>query len=106
MVGDRFLVRPGETVATDGEVETGQAVLDRSSMTGESMPTEVGPGDRVIGGTVAMGGRLVVRAESVGAETPSCPRCSTWSSVRRTRRRRRRDWPIGSPAISCRRSWP
>ncbi len=69
MVGDRFLVRPGETVATDGEVETGQAVLDRSSMTGESMPTEVGPGDRVIGGTVAMGGRLVVRAESVGADT-------------------------------------
>ena len=69
MVGDRFLVRPGETVATDGEVETGQAVLDSSSMTGESMPTEVGPGDRVIGGTAAMGGRLVVRAESVGAET-------------------------------------
>ena len=69
MVGDRFLVRPGETVATDGEVETGQAVLDRSSMTGESMPTEVGPGDRVIGGTIAMGGRLVVRAESVGADT-------------------------------------
>jgi P-type Cu+ transporter len=69
MIGDRFLVRPGETVATDGEVETGRAVLDRSSMTGESMPTEVGPGDRVIGGTVAMGGRLVVRAESVGADT-------------------------------------
>ena len=69
MVGDRFLVRPGETVATDGAVETGQAVLDRSSMTGESTPTEVGPGDQVIGGTVAMGGRLVVRAESVGAET-------------------------------------
>ena len=50
MVGDRFLVRPGETVATDGVVETGQAVLDCSSMTGESTPIEVGPGDRVIGG--------------------------------------------------------
>jgi P-type Cu+ transporter len=69
MIGDRFVVRPGETVATDGAVETGQAVLDCSSMTGESAPVEIGPGDRVIGGTVAMGGRLVVRAESVGAET-------------------------------------
>jgi P-type Cu+ transporter len=68
-VGDRFLVRPGETVATDGTVEMGQSVLDRSSMTGESTPTEVGPGDQVVGGTVAMGGRLVVRAESVGADT-------------------------------------
>jgi Cu+-exporting ATPase len=69
MVGDRFVVRAGETVATDGAVETGQAVLDCSSMTGESAPVEVGPGDHVIGATVAMGGRLVVRAESVGAET-------------------------------------
>ena len=69
MVRDRFVVRPGETVASDGVIESGQAVLDHSSMTGESTPIEAGPGDRVIGGTVAMGGRLVVRAESVGAET-------------------------------------
>ena len=69
MVGDRFVVRPGETVASDGTVETGRAVLDHSSMTGESTPIEVGTGDSVIGGTVAMGGRLVVCAESVGADT-------------------------------------
>jgi P-type Cu+ transporter len=69
VVGDRFVVRSGETVAADGEVVSGRAVLDRSSMTGESIPTEVGPGDRVIGGTVAVGGRLVVQARAVGAHT-------------------------------------
>ena len=69
MVGDRFVVRPGEKVAADGVVESGQAVVDCRSMTGESTPIEVGPGARVIGGTVAMDGRLVVCAESVGADT-------------------------------------
>ncbi len=68
-VGQRFVVRPGETVATDGEVVFGQAALDRSAMTGESVPVEVVPGDAVSGGTVSVDGRLVVRATRVGADT-------------------------------------
>ena len=69
VVEDRFVVRPGETVATDGEVVSGAAGLDRSVMTGESVPVDVAPGDPVIGGTVAVGGRLIVRATKVGADT-------------------------------------
>jgi Cu+-exporting ATPase len=68
-VGERFVVRPGETVAADGEIVDGRAAVDRSAMTGESLPEEVGPGDRVVGGTVAVGGRLVVRATEVGLDT-------------------------------------
>ena len=68
-VGRTFVVRPGETVATDGTVVFGNSAIDRSAMTGESMPTEVSEGDRVIGGTVSVTGRLVVRATAVGAET-------------------------------------
>ncbi len=68
-VGDRFVVRPGETVATDGEVEAGHSSIDKSAMTGESVPVDVAPGDRVIGGTVCEGGRLIVRATSVGRDT-------------------------------------
>ena len=67
--GDRFVVRPGETVATDGEVIFGQSALDRSAVTGESVPADVIVGDTVLGGTVCVGGRLVVRATKVGAET-------------------------------------
>ena len=68
-VGDRFVVRPGETVAADGEVVSGYSSLDRSAMTGESTPVEIGPGDRALGGTVSVGGRFVVRATSVGLDT-------------------------------------
>ena len=68
-VGQRFVVRPGETVATDGEVVFGQAALDRSAMTGEAVPVDVEPGDPVSGGTVSLDGRLVVRATRVGADT-------------------------------------
>jgi heavy metal translocating P-type ATPase len=68
-VGDRFVVRPGETVATDGEVVSGQSALDRSVMTGESQPVDVGPGDTVLGGTVSLTGRIVVQAQKVGRET-------------------------------------
>jgi Cu+-exporting ATPase len=68
-VGDRFVVRPGEKVATDGVVEAGRSALDRSLLTGESAPVEVGPGDAVAGATVNAGGRLVVRATRVGADT-------------------------------------
>ncbi|MBN1530465.1 MAG: copper-translocating P-type ATPase [Thermoleophilaceae bacterium] len=67
--GDRFVVRPGEKVATDGVVEEGSSALDMSMLTGESIPVEVAPGDEVAGGTVNAGGRLVVRATRVGADT-------------------------------------
>ncbi|WP_089503925.1 MULTISPECIES: heavy metal translocating P-type ATPase [unclassified Nocardioides] len=68
-VGMRFVVRPGEKVATDGVVEDGVSAVDASLLTGESVPVEVGPGDTVVGATVNAGGRLVVRASRVGADT-------------------------------------
>jgi Cu+-exporting ATPase len=68
-VGDRFVVRPGEKVATDGEIVDGQSAIDASMLTGEPVPVEVGPGDTVAGATVNAGGRLVVRATRVGADT-------------------------------------
>ena len=67
--GDRFLVRPGEKVATDGVIEEGSSAVDASMLTGESMPVEVGPGDTVVGATVNAGGRLVVRATRIGSDT-------------------------------------
>ena len=68
-VGMRFVVRPGEKVATDGVVESGRSAVDASLVTGESAPAEVGPGDRVVGSTVNTAGRLVVQATRVGADT-------------------------------------
>ncbi len=68
-VGDRFVVRPGEKVATDGVVEEGRSAIDAALLTGESVPVDVGPGDAVVGATVNAGGRLVVRATRVGADT-------------------------------------
>ena len=68
-VGDLFVVRPGEKVATDGVVDEGTSAIDASLLTGESVPVEVGPGDGVVGATVNAGGRLVVRATRVGADT-------------------------------------
>ncbi len=68
-VGERFVVRPGEKVATDGVVEQGTSAVDESMVTGESVPVEVGPGDHVVGATVNAGGRLVVRASRVGGDT-------------------------------------
>ncbi|WP_020660524.1 heavy metal translocating P-type ATPase [Amycolatopsis benzoatilytica] len=68
-VGDRFVVRPGEKVATDGVIEDGSSAVDASMLTGESVPVEVGPGDAVVGATVNAGGRLVVRATRVGSDT-------------------------------------
>ena len=67
--GDRFVVRPGEAIAADGEVVFGQSAVDRSMMTGESVPGEAAEGDSVIGGTVALTGRLVVRAVRTGRDT-------------------------------------
>ena len=68
-VGDRFVVRPGEKVATDGTVEQGTSALDMSMLTGESVPVEVAPGAEIAGATVNAGGRLIVRATKVGADT-------------------------------------
>ena len=68
-VGDRFVVRPGEKIATDGRAEEGSSAVDASMITGESVPVEVGPGDSVVGGCVNAGGRLVVRAARVGSDT-------------------------------------
>jgi Cu+-exporting ATPase len=68
-VGDRFVVRPGEKIATDGVVEEGTSAVDVSLLTGEPVPVEVAPGDPVTGATVNAGGRLVVRATRVGADT-------------------------------------
>jgi P-type Cu+ transporter len=67
--GDMFVVRPGEIIAADGEVLFGQTAVDRAMMTGESVPGEAAEGDTVIGGTVALTGRLVVRADKVGQDT-------------------------------------
>lgn len=68
-VGDLFVVRPGEKIATDGVIERGTSAVDASMLTGESVPVEVGVGDSVVGGTVDVGGRLVVRATRVGSDT-------------------------------------
>ena len=68
-MGDRFVVRPGEKVATDGVVEEGTSAVDQSLLTGESVPVEKHPGDDVAGASVNAGGRLIVRATKVGADT-------------------------------------
>ncbi|MGK2947410.1 MAG: heavy metal translocating P-type ATPase [Acidimicrobiales bacterium] len=69
VVDDLFVVRPGEKVATDGVVTEGTSAIDASMLTGEPVPVEVGPGDAVTGATTNAGGRLVVRATRVGADT-------------------------------------
>ena len=70
VVGDLVVVRPGDTVPSDGRVRDGASAIDASLLTGEAVPIEVGPGDRVTGGTVAVGGgRLLVELDHVGADT-------------------------------------
>jgi Cu+-exporting ATPase len=68
-VGDLFVVRPGDKIATDGVVVEGASAIDRSLVTGESAPVDIGPGDAVIGATLNVGGRVVVRAVRVGSDT-------------------------------------
>src|SRR5665811_932933 len=68
-VGDVFVVRPGEKIATDGVITSGTSAVDASMLTGEPVPVEVGPGDAIVGATVNAGGRLLVRATRVGADT-------------------------------------
>jgi len=67
--GDRFVVRPGERIAADGEVEFGESAVDRSMMTGESVPADAAAGDIVAAGTVVVTGRLVIQAVKVGRDT-------------------------------------
>jgi P-type Cu+ transporter len=69
VLGDVFIVRPGEKVATDGVVTDGTSAVDASMLTGESIPVEVGPGDAVVGATVNAGGRLLIRATRIGEDT-------------------------------------
>ncbi|WP_277051518.1 copper-translocating P-type ATPase, partial [Ruania albidiflava] len=68
-VDDEFVVRPGEKIATDGIVTNGRSAVDQSMLTGESVPVEVGEGDTVVGASLNQGGRIVVRATRVGADT-------------------------------------
>ncbi len=68
-VGDRFVVRPGEKIATDGIVEEGHSAVDQALLTGESTPVEKRPGDAVVGAAINAGGRIVVRATKVGGDT-------------------------------------
>ncbi|MFF1877828.1 heavy metal translocating P-type ATPase [Leifsonia sp. NPDC058230] len=68
-VGDRIVVRPGEKIASDGLVVDGSSAVDLSMLTGESVPVEVAPGERVVGATVNVGGRLVVEISGVGVDT-------------------------------------
>ena len=68
-VGDEFMVRPGEKIATDGVVVDGSSALDAAMLTGESVPVDVGPGEPVVGATVNVDGRLVVRANRIGSST-------------------------------------
>ncbi|MSO33711.1 MAG: heavy metal translocating P-type ATPase [Candidatus Nanopelagicaceae bacterium] len=68
-IGDLFIARPGQAIATDGVIVEGSSSVDTSLVTGESLPQAVGPGSRVIGATLNQDGRLVIRAEQVGAET-------------------------------------
>ena len=100
------MVRPGEKVATDGVVEDGSSAIDASLLTGEPVPVEVGPGDAVTGATVNAGGRLVVRATRVGADTQLA---QIGRLVQRRPDRARRPcsaWPTGSRRCSCRSSSP
>ncbi|OBG95828.1 copper-translocating P-type ATPase [Mycobacterium sp. E136] len=68
-VGDEFVVRPGEKIAADGVVVEGASAVDASMLTGESVPVDVAAGDEVVGATVNVDGRLVVRAKRIGADT-------------------------------------
>ena len=95
---ERFVVRPGEKIATDGVVEEGTSAVDASMLTGESVPVEVGPGSTWSGATVNAGGRLVVRATRVGADT-QLAQMARWSRRPRPARRRSSGWPTGSPGI-------
>ena len=98
--GDVFVVRPGEKIATDGLITDGASAVDMSMLTGESVPVEVGPGDRVVGSTVNVGGRLSSKSPG-SVPTPSWPDWAAWSRTRRRARPRFNASPTGSPPSSC-----
>ena len=97
--GMRFVVRPGEKVATDGVVVDGHLGRRQSLLTGESVPVEVGPGDAVVGATVNAGGRLVVRGHGGRRRHRPGPDRPGWSSRRRPARRRCSAWPTASRPV-------
>ena len=101
-VGDLFVVRPGEKIATDGVVVEGFSAVDESMLTGEPVPVEVGPGRELAGATINASGHLVVRATHVGADT-ALAQIAGSSSRRRRARRRCSASPTASPRSSCRR---
>jgi copper-transporting P-type ATPase V len=104
-VGDLLRVRPGEKVPVDGEVLQGAGAVDESMLTGESVPVDKAPGDRVAGATLNSNGVLTVRAAAVGP-TPPWPRSSGWSGRPRPARASSSGWPTASPRCSSRWSWP
>ena len=91
-VGDRLRVRPGEKVPVDGIVLEGTSAVDESMVTGEPIPVEKHPGDKVIGATVNGTGSLVMRAEHVGAETLLAQHRDAWWRTRSAAVRRSRSW--------------
>jgi len=100
-VGDEFVVRPGEKIATDGVIVAGRSAVDAAMLTGESVPVEVGDGDTVVGATVNVGGRLLVRATRIGADT-QLARWPGWWRPRSPARPTCSASPTGSPGCSCR----
>jgi Cu+-exporting ATPase len=103
--GDLFVVRPGETIAADGEVQFGQSAVDRSMMTGESVPADAAEGDSVTGGTVALTGRLVVRADKTGQDTQLSQLIRLVEQAQAQKASIQRA-ATGSAACSSPRSWP
>jgi len=100
-VGDVFVVRPGEKIATDGTVTAGSSAVDASMLTGEPVPVEVGPGDTVVGATVNVGGRIEVGPPRSGP-APSWRRWPGWCRRRRAVRPTCSGWPTGCRRSSCR----
>ncbi len=99
VLGDRLRIRPGEKVPVDGVVLEGTSAVDESMITGEPIPVEKSPGERLIGGTVNGNGSMVIRAERVGADTMLAQIVRMVSEARRTRARSS-DWPTRSRRIS------
>ncbi|GAE78113.1 lead, cadmium, zinc and mercury transporting ATPase [Cutibacterium acnes JCM 18918] len=99
-VGDHFVVRPGEKVATDGRVAEGSSAIDASLVTGESLPVEVAVGDEVIGATVNTSGRLVVEATAVGSDT-ELSRIATLVEAAQTSRSKTQDLADKVSSIFC-----
>ncbi len=102
VIGDRFVVRPGEKIATDGTVVEGISAVDASMLTGESVPVDAGPGDAVTGATVNAGAGWLSRPAG-SARTPSWRGWPGWWRTRRTARPRCSGSPTGSPGSSSRR---